>query len=605
MAAKAHNTPSKKSHGKNHSSPEVLLDLSLVQNQKRSKEALKTATKALEIAVKEDRKDLMARAHLQLAIYFCRTRTNPITSLRHCDKAIKLSANFKSKRELAEVFKTMGVDYYYLSDLPKAQDNYKNALDILLSVAARTNDEIRDIADIYYNLAILNKTPNTLHLRKEYLEQSQGFYRQINSRNGVARCYDGMAVYYFYSGDTKKAFEKSQKALKIFEEEKDAEGIYLACNNLGTLKIQEGKFDEGLVYLNRSLELRKRAGNPVPVAISHINIGSAYLQRKKYKEALKQLSLAEKILRKTKSKIELASLLLSMSECYRQLKDFHRALTCMEEYTTLREELHRYEIEKAYSDSSTHYDIELSEKDAQIDRLKNFELASYIHRLEMSNNELRQFAHAASHDLKEPLRTIISFVNLLEKHCDNKIDDTGRDYLYYILNASKRLDILVKDLLELSRINLSEIPFSEVNLNAVFEEVKKSLSVYLEERKVKLTASKLPIIKGDRSQMFQLFQNIIVNGIKYNENAAPEMKIKCVIADSHIKLSFADNGIGIPEEYQHKIFEIFQRLHPREKYSGTGVGLTICKRIVDRHHGKIWFEKNKRGGTVFYVQLPL
>jgi signal transduction histidine kinase len=582
----------------------ALLDLSEIYNLQRDKLAFNYARQALEASIKNDEKMLIARAHLMLAIYFCRGRNDYTTSLNHCEKALQFKATLETRRELSEVFKTMGVNYYYLTELQKAQESYSNALDILLSNTQNSKEELKDIADLYYNLAILNRSKENIHLRKEYLEQAVKYYQQINSQSGIGRCYDGVAVYYFYTGQYKKALEQLQSALKIFEAAKDTEGIYLSSNNIGTLKIKLGKFQEGLDYLNRSLQLRKKGRNPVSIAISHINIGNALSDKKRHTEALDSLKQAEKILRKTKSKIELASLLSGMSACYKNLKQYQLALACELEHGQLREELHHYEMEKAYKNSIVRYDIELTEKNAVIDRLKNFELASYIHRLEMSNTELKQFAHAASHDLKEPLRTINSFINLLQKHMDSKLDATGREYIQYITGATRRLDELVKDILNLSQINLSEAPLSEVDLNTVFKDVVLSIATLVGERNVHFKCSKLPLIIADQSQMFQLFQNLIVNGIKYNESAQPLIKISARKTASQVVLSFADNGIGIPEEYQTKVFELFQRLHPREKYSGTGIGLTLCKKIVDRHRGKIWVEKNKPNGSVFKVALP-
>ncbi len=350
--------------------------------------------------------------------------------------------------------------------------------------------------------------------------------------------------------------------------------------------------------------MRRKMGHPVSVAICHINIGNAYIDQTLFNEALQHLKEAERILRKAKSRMELSSALQALTNCYAQLKDFEKALACQTEYLQLREELHRYELEKAYSDTSAHYDLELTEKNAVIDRLQNFEIANYIHRLEMSNTELRQFAHAASHDLREPLRTIASFVNLLDKQYQSKLDGTGREYLQYITSAAKRMDELVGDMLDLSRVNLTELRLSPVNLNVIMGEVIKDLGSMLENRKAKVTLGKLPVINADRTQMHQLFMNLISNAVKYNESHAPHITIKAKKERRRYLIAVADNGIGIADEYKTKIFELFQRLHHREKYSGTGIGLTISKRIVERHGGKIWVEGNKPGGSVFFVLLP-
>ncbi|HLP21831.1 MAG TPA: tetratricopeptide repeat protein, partial [Chitinophagales bacterium] len=427
----------------------AMLQLSEHYNRERDKSAFTYARQALQLAIKADDKQLIAKAHLQLAIYFCRLRNDYTTSLTCCEKALQFKPTPENRRDVAEVFKTMGVNYFYLTELQKAQESYQNALNILLAYTDKTHPELKDIADLYYNLAILNRRKENIHLRKENLEKALQYYQQIDNYNGIARCHDGIAVYYFYQKNYRQALAKLNAALAMFEQIQDTEGIYLTCNNIGTLKIKQGKFQEGLDYLHRSLALRKKGRNPVSIAISYINIGNAHSDKKKYKEALENLKQAEIILRKSNSKTELAALLRAMSLCYKNMRQFEKALTYGTEYARLREELHRHEMEKAYNDTIVRHDVELAEKNATIDRLKNFELASYIHRFEMSNNELKQFANAASHDLKEPLRTISSFVHLLEKHSGHKLDATGKEYLKYITGATHRLDGLVKDILSL------------------------------------------------------------------------------------------------------------------------------------------------------------
>jgi signal transduction histidine kinase len=581
-----------------------LTSLAAYYNEARSQTALTFAKRALEEAITFDQKIFIAKAHVQLAVFFLRQHADYTASLNHCEKALNFSKTFNSKKELAEVFKMMGVNHHYLGDIQKSQDNYRNALDIVLSAKKHTRDELKLVADLYYNIAILNRGEETLKYRKQNLELAQKYYELAGNKNGIARCHDGMAVYFFYRKNKEKSLACMQTALSMFEELNDKDGIYLTCNNIGTLKIQSGKFNEGLTYLFRSLDLRKKMRNPVSVATSHINIGRAYLEKKKYENALVQFIDAEKILAKAKSKFELSVLLQMQAECYANLGQPGKAFACLKSYTELREELHQYEIQKAYKDTSTRYDIELSEKNATIDRLRNHEIAEYVHKLESSNEELKQFAHAASHDLKEPLRTISSFVSLLEKHCEKKIDATGREYLNYITSATLRLDKLVKDILDLSRINRTNNEFTEVNLNDTYKDVLVTLAAIIGERNIQLTCTHLPDIIADKSLMFQLFLNLIANGIKYNESDKPEIKVSSKKRGNYVTISFADNGIGIPTEYRDKIFEIFQRLNPDKEDGGTGIGLTLCKRIVKKHNGKIWLEPNKPTGTIFYVQLP-
>lgn len=592
--------------GNANTSVAALLQLSKHYNNQKSTTALKYAAQALEKAAKHKLQSQQLLANLELAKYYYHTATEYVTSMKYCEQAKALITTNTPNHELAEIYKVTGVNYHYLGEINKAQQNYLSSLDILLSLKATTYDEIKEIADLYYNMAILNRSPEASDLRKEYIDRAFQYYSKIDFPTGMARCADGLAIYYYYKNDFKAALEKLLVAIEIYRQIGNDQGIYMTCNNIGTLKIEMGHFDEGMKYLHQSLQLRKKTGNTVAVAIAYINIGTNWLEKKKdYKKALTYLKRGEKLLVEANSKVEQAPLLQAMGNCYAGLGNHKKAYQAMLDYIKLREELHKFELKKAYSDTKLRYDVELVEKDAIIDRLQNFEIATYIHRLEMSNNELRQFAHAVSHDLKEPLRTITGFSSLLEKKYKGKLDEQGHEYIKYITTGATRLNDLVKDILDLSNINVTESTLVNVDLNKVYAEVVKQMQPAIKQKNAAVKSGKLPTVQADKVQMHRLFTNIITNAINYNNSKTPEVKIKSVKDGRYYKLSFTDNGIGIPEQYHDKVFEIFQRLHHRENYSGTGMGLTICKKIVDRHLGKIWVEKNKPKGSVFYITLPI
>jgi signal transduction histidine kinase len=584
----------------------ALLQLSKHYNNQKSNTALKYAIQALDKAAKYKLKPQQLLANLELAKYYYHTATEYVTSMKYCEQAKALITTNTPSHELAEIYKVTGVNYHYLGEINKAQQNYLSSLDILLSLKATTYDEIKDIADLYYNMAILNRSEEASDLRKEYIDRAFQYYSKIDFPTGMARCADGLAIYYYYKNDYRAALEKLLVAIEIYKQIGNDQGIYMTCNNIGTLKIEMGQFDEGMKYLHQSLQLRKKTGNTVAVAIAYINIGTNWLEKKKeYKKALTYLKRGEKLLVEANSKVEQAPLLQAMGNCYAGLGNHKKAYQAMLDYIKLREELHKFELKKAYSDTKLRYDVELVEKDAIIDRLQNFEIATYIHRLEMSNNELRQFAHAVSHDLKEPLRTITGFSNLLEKKYKGRLDEQGDEYIKYITTGATRLNDLVKDILDLSNINVTESTLVNVDLNKVYADVVKQMQAVIKQKNAVIKSGKLPTVQADKVQMHRLFTNIITNAINYNNSKTPEVKIKSVKDGRYYKISFTDNGIGIPEQYHDKVFEIFQRLHHRENYSGTGMGLTVCKKIVDRHLGKIWVEKNKSEGSVFYVTLPI
>ena len=220
-----------------------------------------------------------------------------------------------------------------------------------------------------------------------------------------------------------------------------------------------------------------------------------------------------------------------------------------------------------------------------------------------SNKELQSFAYVASHDLQEPLRMVSSFTQLLAKQYKDKLDQNAREYIQFAVEGAGRMYDLLNGLLDYSRIQTKGNRFTSVRMMDILEHVNQNLKLAIVEKKGKITWDELPSVYADESQMIQLIQNLIVNAIKFNHNT-PSVHVRCTQDNDHFIFSVSDNGIGIDEQYFDKIFQIYQRLHLREEYSGTGIGLAICKRIVERHSGKIWLESKLGKGSTFYFSLP-
>jgi PAS domain S-box len=223
--------------------------------------------------------------------------------------------------------------------------------------------------------------------------------------------------------------------------------------------------------------------------------------------------------------------------------------------------------------------------------------------LESKNKELEQFAYVASHDLQEPLRTTSSFVELIRKQYYGKLDATANKYIDYIIQASDRMKTLIKDLLDYSRIG-REKNTEQVDCNLMLEEVLVDLNKVIRENKARITAGDLPVVTGYPTELKLLFQNLISNSIKFQKpGIAPVIEISSKKENGHWHFAFSDNGIGIDKQYQQRIFVIFQRLHNRSVYEGSGIGLAHCKKIVELHGGRIWVESNAGEGSTFHFTL--
>ncbi|MBF0384440.1 MAG: HAMP domain-containing protein [Candidatus Omnitrophica bacterium] len=247
-----------------------------------------------------------------------------------------------------------------------------------------------------------------------------------------------------------------------------------------------------------------------------------------------------------------------------------------------------------------------AELEEEVKQRKNAEenLKVAISDLERSNKELEQFAYVASHDLQEPLRMVTSYTQLLEKKYNDMLDDKGREFIHYATDGAKRMQNLITDLLQFSRVSTKGKPFVSCDASKCCENAIANLSVAIKESGAKIEANKLPKIIADEAQISSLFQNLISNSLKYRGEATPQIKISCAERPGEWLFFVRDNGIGIEREYHERIFVLFQRLHTREEYSGTGIGLAVCKKIVERHGGNIWVESEIGKGAIFYFTIP-
>jgi PAS domain S-box-containing protein len=233
------------------------------------------------------------------------------------------------------------------------------------------------------------------------------------------------------------------------------------------------------------------------------------------------------------------------------------------------------------------------------------ELERYAAELERSNEELEQFAYVISHDLREPARMVKSYLELLDSRYQGQLDEKADMFIYHAVDGAKRMQEMINALLDLSRIGTRGEEPVPTDAEAVLKRTLNVLERAIEETEADVTHDPLPTVMADKAQLAQVFQNLVANAIKFRrEDVPPRVHISAEREDDEWVFSVADNGIGIDPEQADRIFQIFQRLHTREEYEGTGIGLALCKRIVERHGGRIWVESEVGQGSTFTFTLP-
>jgi light-regulated signal transduction histidine kinase (bacteriophytochrome) len=244
---------------------------------------------------------------------------------------------------------------------------------------------------------------------------------------------------------------------------------------------------------------------------------------------------------------------------------------------------------------------------------KNREVENLNNKLAMLTKETNQFTYIVSHDLQSPLRMVTGFLELLEKKYGDKLDASAKQYIDFAVKGAYKMNDLVFDLLEYSRLNPDPGQLTEVDLNVIMKEVKEKYQPLIEETGALITADQLPVVMANKKQMGQLFQHLLGNALKFRSAALPEINITLKKVNACLPdrqgfwvIGIKDNGIGIDPAYAEKIFIIFRRLHNDEaRYGGTGIGLALCKKITELHGGEIWLEPGEENGSTFYFSLPV
>lgn len=249
--------------------------------------------------------------------------------------------------------------------------------------------------------------------------------------------------------------------------------------------------------------------------------------------------------------------------------------------------------------------FQVSARDVTDRKQAQGKLETTVEKLEKSNERLEQFAYIASHDLKEPLRMVTSYVQLLESRYGQELDEDAREFMDFAVDGAKRMQAMIDGLLEYSRVDTDGDAMEETDLDTVLANVRDDLAVKIGDADAEVDADPLPTIVADRNQLRRLLQNLIANAIKYSGDDPPRVHVSAAQQGDKWVIAVEDHGIGIPESEQDDVFDVFNRVHERGEESGTGIGLAVCRKIVERHGGDIWLESAEGDGSTFFTSFPI
>ncbi|MFK7771731.1 MAG: ATP-binding protein [Saprospiraceae bacterium] len=573
-------------------------------------------------------------------------------SLGEYEKAYQEQLNALHFHELEKDASGIGRDYYEIGSILFYQERFEQALEYY-GKAYEYFHQIKHQKLIYSSLAAIGSAHQKLGNLSESLDyggRALHLARNLKYKTGIAYSLGNMAQVMLQQNQKEEAKRMLKEALKLKEELNDPWAII--GGNLGivkaTLVCQEPK--KAIPFLKTALGLSLKIKSKTreletyqeyeKVYRALNDFPKSYFYLKKY-TMLKDSVLNEKTVQEmgqTKRRFELEkkeneiTLLKTKNENLEYKKKLQRlkagiflsllfivliALAVIarslrrqkETNLVLEKQQKKIQIQnEALKISQTQlreFNVLLAKNNKLLED-KNEEIKTKNCQLQSSNEDLQNFAYVASHDLKEPLRMIHSYTSLLKKRYNDLLDESGKEFIFYVTDAVKRMEIMLNDLLDYSRIDSRREENAAVDLRDVMLIVNSNLTKLLEEKNAKLIydQEKFPVVNSSFSKMTQLFQNLISNGIKFKGEQDPVVILDCKREADKFIFSIKDNGIGIALENQKKVFEMFKRLHTREEYEGTGIGLATCKKIIQKHGGNIWIESEEGEGTTFFFSMP-
>ncbi len=571
--------------------------------ERRNTDALQYADKAMQMAIDSSNPKHFAHAKYIQAFYHCLVGNNYDKSIELCHEALACKNACDISDISYKIYMTLGNSYQLKGDVFAAQESYMKGLKQLESKADLTQREKGFLGSFYYNVSVLLSESQLNMATEDYFIRAITIFEETNNFFKLSKSYVSYAGYFERLGEIDRAIEILFKALKIDEHTGDEYSIALSKANLGIQYLRNNNFDKALSYLHESLEYYSGKNMLYETAMVKINLGEALYASGSHQPGIQQLLEAEELFERLENKRELSHVYELLSKFFGETNQFELAWKYQSNYTESLKYFFDIEKTNALTRAKKEFETEQQEKEAAILKEKNEEIKKYVHKLEISNNELKQFAHVASHDLREPLRMITSYMNLTKRSLNGHLTEQQNEFIGFAIDGAKRMDQLIVDLLRLAKVDANP-RIEKVKLLNVVEEVRLNLDALLKEKNGNILCTGLPEITADRTQMLQVLQNIIGNGIKYNESEHPVVSIKTATRKNEVEITITDNGIGIPETSRDKVFQIFHRIQTEKQYAGSGVGLTICKKIIESMNGRIYIEDNPSGGTIFRIVLP-
>ncbi len=555
------------------------------------------------------------------------------------------------KALLAEVYHQLSLSYAKKQEYTRLQELCES----LLSLSRELGDEEKELSSLQH-LAVFYGSRSDYKQAMQYLLEALEKSRKLGHRKAIADCLINIGTIYANLYNHAEALDRYEIVLKEYADILDENTLVIVYNNVGNIQYSNDRPDLAYLYFENALQLAQSRNYRVMVArslaqlsrtnlarknnelafeqaqqadqlftelggdvpgkqINLINLGHIFYNRKDYAKANLWLSRGIVTAKRLKDVLNEVRGYQLLSKVYEDQGDYTKAFQFLRIYTNAQDEFAKEQRNRQVIDMEIKFAIR--DKQQEIEQLtreneyqsllleQSDQIANQNAQLLQANEELRQFAYVASHDLKEPLRMIGSYTGLIAKLHQKDFPKDTQQYFSYVTEGVTRMNGLLDALLRYATIGKTEEDLQPVQVTDTVEIALINLRVRVEETNATVAFSNLPMVHSSQSLLIQLFQNLISNALKFSKpDTKPYINIDSIETEEEYHIRIKDNGIGISEEHQKQIFIIFQRLHARTEYEGTGIGLAICQKIVQRLGGRIWVESEPDAGATFIFSLP-
>ncbi len=556
--------------------------------------------------VKESKNDnFILEFELQQLQYLLNIEASYDKAIAYADELLNKYINVVDIYLLSKLYRWIGVAHNHTGDLQRSMEAYNAAIKLIEKIPFKTEDQLFELGLVYNNIAILFKNANENEKRLEYIRLSMAIFKKMGSEKGLGIVYNAFANYYTHAGNLDKAMQYQRMSLKIKKKLKDYKGIGVNYGNIAGIYLDRNDFVHAEKYLKLSEKVKTKHGTNYSLSHLYMMYGEFYMKLENPARAIPYLLKCHKITTTHHMKFELNEVCIILANTYEQLGDYKTSVQYLKEHIAVNKEINDIQRAKTTIELKERHETEKQCQQTKILKAKNKEIKEHVIRLEKYSTELKQFAQIASHDLKEPLRAIKMHLMLLERSatCLNK---KQLEIIDYTKKAAERLYMMVEDLKSFSNLDYTDVNKTKKRLHVdlIIQHLFKETTDAFASKKISLIVGKMPLLQANGNLIKNLFSNLIYNAFYYNNNPEPTLAITHRLFKNNHIFKFKDNGVGIDSHYYSKIFELFERLESDNNYKGTGIGLAICKKIVDNMHGKIWVKSKIGIGSEFYISIP-